>query len=64
MKWDNRCMLLMQIKLQGQHIIVETKPAGTEFLALDNQVYKLNAEDLMICDGNGHPMCIGVFMVD
>ena len=46
-------------KIKGQEIIVETKPGGTEFLALDNVVYKLHAEDLMICDGDGGPMCIG-----
>jgi len=46
-------------KIKGQEIIVQTKQAGTEFLALDNQVYKLHAEDLMICDGDGAPMCIG-----
>lgn len=46
-------------KIKGQEIIVETKPAGTPFLALDNQTYTLHAEDLMICDGEGAPMCIG-----
>ncbi|HJW30266.1 MAG TPA: phenylalanine--tRNA ligase subunit beta, partial [Saprospiraceae bacterium] len=46
-------------KVKGREIIVQTKPAGTEFLALDSTVYKLHAEDLMICDGNGDPMCIG-----
>jgi phenylalanyl-tRNA synthetase beta chain len=46
-------------KIKGQEIIVETKPAGTPFLALDNQVYSLHAEDLMICDGEEYPMCIG-----
>jgi len=46
-------------KIAGHEIIVETKPAGTPFLALDNQVYTLHAEDLMICDAEGYPMCIG-----
>ncbi len=46
-------------QIGGQQIIVETKPAGTPFLALDNNTYTLDAEDLMICDGQGHPMCIG-----
>jgi len=46
-------------KIKGQEIIVETKPAGTPFLALDSQAYTLHAEDLMICDAEGYPMCIG-----
>ncbi len=46
-------------KIKGQEIIVETKPAGTPFLALDGQEYTLHAEDLMICDADGYPMCIG-----
>lgn len=46
-------------KITGQEIIVDTKPAGTPFLALDNHSYTLHAEDLMICDGQGTPMCIG-----
>jgi phenylalanyl-tRNA synthetase beta chain len=46
-------------KISGREIIVETKPAGTPFLALDNQVYTLHQEDLMICDAEGYPMCIG-----
>jgi len=46
-------------KIAGQRIIVETKPAGTPFLALDGQAYSLHPEDLMICDGEGTPMCIG-----
>jgi len=46
-------------KIEGHEIIVETKPAGTPFLALDSQSYTLHADDLMICDGDGYPMCIG-----
>lgn len=46
-------------KIRGSHIIVETKKEGTPFLALDNNTYKLSAEDLMICDGDENPMCIG-----
>ena len=35
---------------------------GTEFQALDESTRKLNADDLMICDGNGNGLCIaGVF---
>ncbi len=46
-------------KIAGNKIIVETKNEGTPFLALDNVNYKLSGEDLMICDGDGTPMCIG-----
>lgn len=46
-------------KIAGREIIVETKKAGTPFLALDGVTYKLSEEDLMICDGEGNPMCIG-----
>ncbi len=46
-------------KIKSREIIVETKKAGTSFLALDGQTYTLTDEDLMICDGEGHPMCIG-----
>ncbi len=43
----------------GGKIIVQTLPAGTPFVTLDGTERKLFAEDLMICDGNGAPMCIG-----
>ena len=49
-------------KITGGGIIVETKPSGTTFLALDGQNYNLYHEDLMICDASGNPMCIaGVY---
>ena len=43
----------------GQKIRVKTLPEGTIFKALDGTERKLFAEDLMICDGNAQPMCIG-----
>ena len=46
-------------KVSGNKIIVQTLPAGTEFKALDEQTYKLTEHDLMICDGEESPMCIG-----
>lgn len=46
-------------KVTGNKIIVKNLPAGTEFKALDEQTYKLRANDLMICDGDSNPMCIG-----
>ncbi|GAA0526036.1 phenylalanine--tRNA ligase subunit beta [Chitinophaga japonensis] len=43
-------------------VIVKNLPAGTPFVTLDEKERKLDAADLMICDGNGEGMCIaGVF---
>ncbi|MCB0527755.1 MAG: phenylalanine--tRNA ligase subunit beta [Saprospiraceae bacterium] len=46
-------------KVKGGRIVVKTLPAGTSFTTLDEQQRKLFAEDLMICDGDSTPMCIG-----
>lgn len=46
-------------KIAGNKIIVDTLPEGTAFTTLDEVKRKLNAEDLMICDGNQRGMCIG-----
>lgn len=46
-------------KVKGGKIIVKTLPAGTPFVSLDGVERKLLAEDLMICDGESTPMCIG-----
>lgn len=46
-------------QIKGNKIIVKTLPAGTTFLSLDEVERKLNAEDLMICDGDSNGMCIG-----
>jgi len=43
----------------GHKIQVNTLPEGTIFKALDDTERKLFAEDLMICDGNAQPMCMG-----
>lgn len=49
-------------KIQGGKIIVKTLPAGTAFHTLDEVERKLDAEDLMICDGHSKGLCIaGVF---
>ena len=49
-------------KIAGNKVIVKKLPEGTPFLCLDEIERKLNAEDLMICDGNEKGMCIaGVF---
>ncbi len=46
-------------EVKGGKIIVKTLPAGTIFKTLDGVERKLLAEDLMICDGDATPMCIG-----
>ena len=40
-------------------VIVKNCPEGTPFVTLDGVERKLSAYDLMICDGDGKPMCIG-----
>lgn len=48
--------------IAGNKVIVKNLPEGTPFITLDGKERKLAAEDLMICNGNGEPMCIaGVF---
>ena len=39
-------------EINGKKIIVKNLPKGTSFITLDEKERKLNAEDLMICDGN------------
>ncbi len=46
-------------KVKQGKIIVKTLPEGTVFQTLDGTERKLFAEDLMICDGDGSPMCMG-----
>jgi phenylalanyl-tRNA synthetase beta chain len=46
-------------EVAGQKIIVKTLPEGTKFLSLDERERSLSEHDLMICDGNSTPMCIG-----
>ncbi len=46
-------------RITGQKIIVKNLPAGTPFVSLDEKERKLDAEDLMICNGEGEGMCIG-----
>ncbi len=45
--------------IAGQQVIVKTLAEGSSFTTLDEVERKLSAEDLMICDGNEHGMCIG-----
>ncbi len=48
--------------ITGNTVLVKNCPEGTLFKTLDEVERKLSADDLMICDGDGKPMCIaGVF---
>lgn len=46
-------------EIKGNKVIVKTLEAGTSFVTLDEEERKLDANDLMICNGNSEPMCIG-----
>jgi len=46
-------------KIAGKKVIVRKAKAGEKFLSLDEVERTLNEEDLMICDGDNTPMCIG-----
>ncbi len=46
-------------KIKGDKIIVQTLPAGTKFTTLDEVERTLHQEDIMICDANSNPLCIG-----
>lgn len=46
-------------KIKGNTVIVKNLPAGTSFITLDEKERKLNADDIMICNGSGEPMCFG-----
>ncbi|MEY3238792.1 MAG: hypothetical protein RIR11_230 [Bacteroidota bacterium] len=48
-----------QAAIEGNTVLVKNLPEGTVFQTLDANERKLFAEDLMICDGNSTPMCIG-----
>ena len=40
-------------------VIVQNLSEGTPFITLDGKEKKLSADDLIICDGNDVPMCMG-----
>ena len=46
-------------KISDNKINVKCLPSGTKFLSLDEQERTLDGEDIMICDGQDNPMCIG-----
>ena len=46
-------------KIHGRTVRVKNLKSGTPFLGLDEKERKLNEGDLMICDGDSNPMCMG-----
>ena len=46
-------------EIKGQQILVKNLPEGTTFVSLDGKERKLKNSDLMICNGENEPMCIG-----
>ena len=46
-------------QIKGGEVRVKNLAEGTVFVSLDEKERKLSAEDLMICDGENNPMCIG-----
>ena len=46
-------------EIKGGQVIVKKLTSGTTFISLDGKERKLSSEDLMICNGNSEPMCIG-----
>lgn len=46
-------------KITGNKVIVKTLAEGTIFTALDGVERSLSNEDIMICDANENPMCLG-----
>jgi len=46
-------------KVQGKKILVKNLPSGTKFITLDGVERTLNEEDIMICDANSTPLCMG-----
>jgi phenylalanyl-tRNA synthetase beta chain len=46
-------------KIAGKQILVKNLPQDTPFVSLEGTTRKLSAQDLMICDGESNPMCIG-----
>lgn len=46
-------------KVKGNKILVKTLAEGTKFTTLDEVERTLSAEDIMICDAESNPLCIG-----
>lgn len=46
-------------EITGNKVIVKTLATGTKFVTLDGSERTLHQDDLIICNGNLEPMCIG-----
>ncbi|AZJ31832.1 phenylalanyl-tRNA synthetase beta subunit [Tenacibaculum mesophilum] len=46
-------------KIRGGKVVVKTLEEGTKFTTLDDVERKLSSEDIMICDADDNPLCIG-----
>ncbi|UAM99267.1 phenylalanine--tRNA ligase subunit beta [Polaribacter litorisediminis] len=46
-------------KVRGNKIIVKNLKEGTKFTTLDEVERTLSADDIMICDADSNPLCIG-----
>jgi len=46
-------------KIEGNKILIRNLPSGTKFTTLDGVERDLHEDDIMICDGESNPMCIG-----
>ncbi len=46
-------------KIRGNKVVVKNLEEGTLFTTLDEVERKLSSEDIMICDTEGNPLCIG-----
>ena len=46
-------------KIKGNKVVVKTLEGGTRFTTLDAIERTLSSEDIMICDGDDNPLCLG-----
>ncbi len=46
-------------KIKGKKVVVKNLPSGTKFTTLDGVERELHQDDIIICDGESNPMCIG-----
>ncbi|MBA6154938.1 phenylalanine--tRNA ligase subunit beta [Tenacibaculum sp. S7007] len=46
-------------KIRGGRVVVKTLDEGTKFTTLDELERELSSEDIMICDADNNPLCIG-----
>ncbi len=46
-------------KIKGDKVQVKNLPTGTIFVGLDGIERELHKDDIIICDGENNPMCIG-----